>query len=80
MSVREGWKDYEKRCGHKIYEVSVNVTKVVDWFKNRKKKQESEYEWCYEHTNFVCKEPADRNVPYCPRCGGNLVYKVKKEA
>ena len=77
-SVNKKWDDFESRRGHKLYKVSINVTNVINKIKTLlKPKTKDDYEYRYEQTNFVCKEPVDRTQPYCPRCGGKLVYKLK---
>jgi hypothetical protein len=76
-NIRSKWNDLNKRLGYKSFEFKVNVTKVIDYFKNRNKEKPNK-EIYYEHLNPNCTVLPDRNHPYCPECGGKVVYKVVK--
>ena len=76
-SVNTKFDNFEKARGHKLFQVSFNPIKVVKWFMS-KEKTKDDFEWRYKHTNYVCKEPVDRTQAYCPKCGGELVYKEKR--
>ena len=75
----KNWNNFEKVRGHKLYNIFVNVTNIISQIKTiLKPKTKDDFEWRYEHTNYVCKEPVDRTQAYCPKCGGELVYKEKR--
>jgi rRNA maturation endonuclease Nob1 len=76
--INKKWDNFEKSRGTKSYNLSINITNTINKIKTLfKPKTKDNYEYRYEHTNFVCKEPVDRKQHYCPRCGGKLVYKLK---
>ena len=75
-SVNSEWNSFNERSNKKLFSFNLNVTKVIDYLKNRNKKKPSK-EIHYEHLNPNCTAVPDRNHPYCPQCGGKVVYKVK---
>jgi len=68
------WKSWEKQYGYDKKELDVNITKLIKWLKN-KPENKKKCVWQYNHTNPSCNEPPDRSVPYCPKCGGELICK-----
>jgi hypothetical protein len=59
------WREYQKMKGHKVYEILIPVTKIIEWIKKRRKKP-AETEWAYEGCGCVPEE-GYRSTPYCAK-------------
>jgi hypothetical protein len=67
------WESWEKQHGYDKKELDFNIIKICDWLKKKPKKKD--FVWQYNHTNLLCDEPPNKDVPYCPKCGGELIRK-----
>ena len=72
------WNDFEKGLGYKEYQFKINITKAIDFVKNRFKKKErcnrKENKWVYE-CGCTATPEAYRTMPYCPVHGMKLIIK-----
>jgi len=72
----EEWRSWILQKGQFNREISININKIIDYFKKEKKKK-SKCVLVYNHTNLVCDKSYDGSTPYCPRCGGEVIRKQK---
>ena len=75
MSINDLWNDVAKRGGYKEWKISLNITKIRDWWVKRREDKKGSYVWIYE---CGCKPGLGyRSVPYCPIHGMKLVRDKK---